>query len=713
MKRTISIIAVAVLVFAGRLFGDEPPVVLENDCVLLEMSPHNGTIGRILDKASGIDLSVAPALAENFRLILLLPEKKTATILGKDQKLSGVHRAADGLALTWDGPLKDTAGAEHKIAVRMDVKAVDNELQFGLHLDNGAACKVKEAWYPMIGGLTKFGPPGGPADGVLWVPISAPSTKRFTPWTKQIELPFGPPQIAVYPWGPDTAHLNTSSDVGCLNMSFTCVQSEAAGKTLYIASHDEILRHKAYQFEQRTEGPVEDVFASIRHFPFTPPGKAFDGSTVVLRVIDGDWHAAGKIYRTWYEKTFGVSKPSQCWIRRESFFLFIMCQLPEGTINLRFKDIPQLAKDAKDHGINTVQISGWNVGGHDNGYPNYTPNPRLGTWQELEDGIKACHKMGMKIYFFVNYQPAMLHSDWYKKELVKYREHGPDGKPTFCHGYGMGTVWARLGHPKMLTWISPAFPEYRKILVDQFVKLARIGADGIHVDKMVASAIDYNPDSPLSPDSAPWEGAAILTKEIMAACRKYNPNWAMSFECYGDMTLRFSGATWWVGNQLVTRRVFPENAEMLSITSAYDYLGVNNAVRSGHTVMLAPLNFCRSISWKPWEGLADYIKEVKRVQDSLLDTVYLGEVLGHEGVRMSGEPAAGVDYNVFRNLSTGKHVCILTNATMQPKKQVVEAFEANRSGESRIHTLFQEAKVVKLPAEIEIPAEQIIFVEEL
>ncbi len=53
------------------------------------------------------------------------------------------------------------------------------------------------------------------------------------------------------------------------------------------------------------------------------------------------------------------------------------------------------------------------------------------------------------------------------------------------------------------------------------------------------------------------------------------------------------------------------------IASAYDYLGVNNAVREGHTVMVGPMNFCRSIGWKPWEGLADYIKEVKRIRDSL------------------------------------------------------------------------------------------------
>ena len=523
---------------------------------------------------------------------------------------------------------------------------------------------------------------------MIWFPTSNPVTKK-------IEFPFGPTAFG-YP--------------GPMNMSFTCTESGAAKKSLYFAAHDTIARYKVYDFEEHAQGKAKDVFACIQHFPFTPPGKTFDGSTVVLRVVDGDWRAAGRVYRAWFDKTFGICRPADCWIRRQSFFQMTMFELPEGTINYRFKDIPQWAKDAKDCGLGAVQISGWHPGGHDNGYPLYTADPRLGTWQELEDGIKACHRMGLKVYFFVNYQQVMLDSDWYKNELIKYREYKPDGDLTWKAGWGMGTLWARMDHPKLMTWVDLAFPQYRKIIVDQFARLAQIGADGVHVDKMFPTAIDYNPNLPMSPDVAPWEGAILLSKEVFAACRKHNPDWAMSFECNWDRLLQFSDASWWVGNQRVTRQVFPEHVETLLVASAYDYLGVNNAVREGHVVMLGPLNFCRSVGWKPWQGLANYIKEVKRIQESMLDTVFLGEVLGHDGVQM---PAAQVDYNIFRNLRTGKRVCALTNSHLESRKQPLTAFKANPGGKARIHTPFQPARVVKLPAEIEIPGERIVFVEEL
>lgn len=583
-------------------------------------------------------------------------------------------------------------GAEHKVGARMDVTLTGGSLAFTLHLANNTGLKVQEAWYPMIGGLSNFARPGRTSDATAWAPTS-------TPWEKPLKLPFGETALA-YP--------------GQMSMSFACIQGKSAGRSLYFASQDTIARYKVYHFmEVKGTGDAKDVFACIHHAPFTPPGKTFDGSPVVLKFIDGDWRAAGKIYRDWFIKSFGISKPADNWIRRQSFFLMTMFMLPEGTVSYTFKDIPKWARAAKEHGINAVQISGWQMGGHDNGYPYYIPDPRLGTWKELQDGIRACHKMGVKVYFFVNYQPAMVDSSWYKNELHKYREMSADGGHTWMAGWGMGTLWARMGHPKLMTWMDLGFPQYRKVIVDQFSKLSQIGGDGVHVDKMFPTAIDYNPDIPMSPDTATWEGAILLSKEIMAECRKHNPNWAMSFECNWDRMLQFGGATWWVGNQLITRQVFPENAETLGLYQAYDYLGVNNAVRGGHIVMVAPLNFSRGLEWAPFAGLADYIKEVKRIRDSLQDTVFYGEAIGATGVKPIGAGQSGIDYNVFRNRDNGRRVCILTNSGMDSRELTFAGFDGKTSGTARIHIPFENSRVVKLPAEIKVPAERIVFVEEI
>jgi hypothetical protein len=159
--------------------------------------------------------------------------------------------------------------------------------------------------------------------------------------------------------------------------------------------------------------------------------------------------------------------------------------------------------------------------------------------------------------------------------------------------------------------------------------------------------------------------------------------------------------------------VFPENAETMGLCQAYDYLAVNNAVRDGNVVMVAPMSFSRGIEWAPFQGLADYIKQVKSIRDALQDTVFFGESLGAGPVKIEGGPPDGVAYNVFRNRTSGGRVCILTNSRMEEREVRFPGFEGSPGSKARVHTPGRKARVVTFPAEITIPAERLVFVEEL
>jgi hypothetical protein len=321
--------------------------------------------------------------------------------------------------------------------------------------------------------------------------------------------------------------------------------------------------------------------------------------------------------------------------------------------------------------------------------------------------------MGLKVYFFVNFQQMTLDTAWYRDELVKYREWQEDGGLTWKKGWGYGALWGRIGYPRFMTNADVGFPQFRKIITDQFEALARIGADGLHVDKVFPEFLSFNPDSPMSPDTTTWEGTILLAKEVLAAGLKHNPNWAMSFECKWDRLLQFGGSTWWVGNQSVTRAVFPEIAETEGLKDAYDYLLVNNLVRDGHHVMVTPMKFSGGMDLKPMEGLNAHIRDVKRIRDRLQETVFLGEVLGQSGVALGTPLPPGIEFNVFRNHRTGLRACILTNGKMDPKTVALQRFDGSSSSSARIHQPGLDSHVVNLPVALTIPAEQIVFIEEL
>ena len=77
-----------------------------------------------------------------------------------------------------------------------------------------------------------------------------------------------------------------------------------------------------------------------------------------------------------FAPTFTVADRSKNWMYGEMGFLDTMFLLPEGNVKFKFTDIPRWAGAAQKYGINSVLISGWNVGGHDGGYPDYKPDPR-------------------------------------------------------------------------------------------------------------------------------------------------------------------------------------------------------------------------------------------------------------------------------------------------------------------------------------------------
>ena len=289
-------------------------------------------------------------------------------------------------------------------------------------------------------------------------------------------------------------------------MGFMDLNNPVANRGLYMGLHDQVARFKRFHFLELGKADRATVAACVVHYPFTKTGETFEGAPVVFHVHDGNWQAGGALYRKWFSETFGLMTPKDDWVRRESFFQMIMMMLPEGNINYTFKDVPQLARDGLKYGVRSLQLAGWQRGGHDNGYPYYEPDPRLGTWDDVADAIRKCHAMGVKVYFFANFQPAMMDMAWYRDELKDYVSLNAYGAPAWVAGWGMGTLASRMADTvPLMAFADLTFPGMSDAIAGYFRKLAESGADGLHIDKMFPQPIDYNPRLTLKPDVSPWK----------------------------------------------------------------------------------------------------------------------------------------------------------------------------------------------------------------
>ena len=99
--------------------------------------------------------------------------------------------------------------------------------------------------------------------------------------------------------------------------------------------------------------------------------------------------------------------------------------------------------------------------GIDRGYPQYTPNSRLGTPQEFRDALAAIKKLGVHPVIFGNVQYADTATPIYKRDLNQYAVHGRWADDLQLYGWGEGTISARMGLARSnMTLTSPSPPPF-------------------------------------------------------------------------------------------------------------------------------------------------------------------------------------------------------------------------------------------------------------
>ncbi|MHB1455463.1 MAG: DUF6259 domain-containing protein [Armatimonadota bacterium] len=679
----------------GAVDEGSKEMVIENEFYRVIIDSEKGVIRGIQDRIGHVEFTDSDGLADNYKLVLEALPDQTNDVLGKEQPLTSLEQKSDGASLYWKGPLKNTIGQPIDVDVTMNIRFVGESMRFTLDVTNRTSVKIARAIYPMLAGEFI-------GSGELKDPRAANTEWRINhtdPYLNKLpNKPLPTTYIGNYPiW---------------MGMPWFDISNPNLNRGMYFASYDIIGRAKsAYLDLLPTKTVLKDLLYWAHH-PYLKPGGSWSGPEVVAQFHPGNWKQAARIYREWFVSQYGIADPRKSWLRNTLAYQDVMLLLPEGNVNMTFKEIPKWAEDGLKIGVKAILVSGWNLYGHDGGYPYYDPDPRLGTWEDLEEAIRKCHKMGVKVFFFVNIQPVDINTDWFRDELYKYESNLASGR---C-GFGMGTLSARKGWAvQTMAMLSPGFPEYRKIMVDKMKRLTEAGADGLHIDKFFPPGLDMNPNLKVDPDMADTEYAMVCVKEIADTCRAINPNLTLSFETYWDRALEYSaGVTWHWGagydNFQMIKFVFPEWINSLAMNQPYDYTVVNQCVRYGYHLMIGPKNWTASIGDELYKPLGAYIKEVLPIWEELKETIFFGEFLDNDGVEYEGTTETRC--SVHRNLKTGKKATIVVNFSTEPREVSIDSFGDNKNGTVRIYQPYAKVKTAKLPLIFSVLGERFVAVVE-
>lgn len=287
-----------------------------------------------------------------------------------------------GDRLTLDYPQVSKKGAAMEIRVTIEAWLRENEVCWSIALSNHEpGLVIRECQFPLLGGL--------PVDTELIT--SQNGGEKITDLKTELE---GKSTLFM---APD--HLFTGFTIPYPFPAATnCFVLARPEQGLYFGCHYQPVERTLHQFRMY---PKEGIEAGFVRFPGISAGEEWSCGIFVTAPYLGSWHVAAKKYRAWADLWF--RKPeAPAWVRRLNGWQRIILQHQYGERHYTFRQLPEIEADGVRSGIDTLFMFGWHLGGHDNNYPDYRPEPRLGTETELREGIQHFNRRGGHVLLYAN-----------------------------------------------------------------------------------------------------------------------------------------------------------------------------------------------------------------------------------------------------------------------------------------------------------------------
>jgi hypothetical protein len=691
---------------------------VDTPLAVLRISEKSGDLIGVRWRNPDLEVIGEPQLGENFRIVLPQQGYEGNYFNSRDQKVSRVEVTPNGVLCTYDS-LRN-ARETVPLAVRYRIQIAGEQIHFSIEVDNPTDRKISEVMYGIVGGQ----------QGIA----NRMDTESLVPsWTANL----APGLFSRFHGGGyGGGNLGIRYDAGAftypgtMQMGWMDVYNPKAGLGYYYANQDVETRLTLLEVELRpfsrsasvqdswptradAQGEPIGITTGWVNFPYVNHGT-FRAGPVALQVHNGDWHAASKIYRGWFDQHFKIDRPPD-WLRKENAWQSIILSNSEDVVVHRFDELPKLAADAKKYGITTFEILGWDMGGIDRGYPQYRPNPRLGTPEEFKKALADIRALGVHPLIFSNVQFADTATPLFRDYLKQFAVEGRWAPDLQLLGWGEGTISARSGLTRSyMTLVSPAHPEYRKFLIDQYLELVREGADGFQFDKTNSLAeLDFNPHLPVSPDKSLPQGLIETFQELIPAARAINPNFSIASEAWFDRLLPYIDVTYMrMGtvdmDSTAFRYTFPEWTATIFGESPGDINPMNNGMRYGLVWDLAPRHYNDSADEPLTRPLAEYVSDLIRIRKEFGDLLFFGRFNDMLGATVQGGP--DIRYSVFKSMDAdNKDVAsVIVNFGDTPETATVSIDGA--SGDVVVASPDLPDRHAALPLQISIPPHRLAVV---
>lgn len=646
--------------------------LLENAHFSVEIDPDSGALSSLRVKQNDAELIGERRLMANFRLCVPLPGYLCNYVDGMAEKPAHVAKLGNQVLVELSGMRAERG--QVPIDLHYSITLDGDMLRFRARLTNHSPYSVSEFWFPRIGGWTSF----GSREAAIALPDYTSCHRSIRPFRN---FP------GVRGLGAEAAEF--SLDYPGMVMPWWDVHDAKTNTGLYLGYHDPTFRYSTWHMylfpeasgvrgdawlkpEQAAGKPVGLVFSHVR-YPFIGSGESYDTGEFILHAHPGDWHQGSQLYREWFLKNFPFDK-SKSWLRKQSVWFSSIILQPEDRVIADYKTYDRWCQDAERYGVRCDELIGWPHGGLDRDDPVYVPAEVLGGREGYRALLRSIRSRGSRCLSFVNYNVMDGATSLYKEKLKEYRQQDQFGQPTRPMWWGESTLLARKGLSVHHHHLASVVPDFKKLLISYLIPLVADGADGFQIDKLVAgSTLDFNPLNSRKPDVALCAGLVEGIAELLAECRKINPEFCFASEASQDRLIPYIDVYYRAaGGEGISslRYVFPEWTAVQHVGTPRDFRGVNGAVLTGAVICVEPGCYQRPMTDPLYRDLANYIREVERIRRELADIIFLGSYHDNQGAEVTavgaGNAQSAIAFAVHGEKQTDRRAIVVANTGFVP-----------------------------------------------
>ena len=661
-------------------------IELKNASAHLRCTDQTGAVESFYDEKTGWEAVRCPSLSRGLSLVYRSADGGFHYL--NDLPLASCQQTAeDTVRLTWTLTALPSTPAGQTVQVAADLTLSGRELSVAYSIDNDTDGIVDEVRYPSFGGYSA-------KEGAKAVIHSLGMNGNF----EYRSLTRGMSDEIIWPEQKKVGLVMRFPSTSIME-PFELIQAEDEG--MYIGFHNSEEYHANFHILHEVCPGYADSLTRTVPEPDDARGQGLTVCMVVcaylgahekmtrekavFRFYDGDWHKGVEPYREW-RKTWFAPQPVPSWFDEVDCWMTLHINSSAGCVRYRYKELPEVMREAKEYGVKALQLIGWATGGQDGHEPYQDPDDRLGTREELVEALREIRQMGIKVL-------PMCKWRWFDEHYPPHTELVPYiAKDKFQNGMYFGGYSYQTAAQHLLMTIHDGWsqchlaPDYRKLCLRELDKIFSLGADGIMYDEFVYPESCYAIDHGHRPGDSCWTGGALLAKEY------YEHIWQTQEALFcgegvNDYLSQYYACSYIRSasrNFVPALRYINEHMKYATcLTGLADRGMVNQCIAFGYIINYEPYNFKGRLRDAVKTG--EYANAALKMRMDLRAYLWDGTYTDTVGGEILNPSHKEYIYTIFNRKSDGKKAMVIVNESCDQELTVGFSLEGC-SGDCALYT---------------------------